>query len=60
MGKSTSRGLGFSSQYPHDSSQLSVTVILVPGALTVSHRHTYRQGAKAHKIKIMRMYKKST
>ena len=43
MVKSTScssRGLGFNSQHPHGSSQLSVTP--VPGDLTPSHRQTCR------------------
>jgi hypothetical protein len=37
----------FNSQHPHDSSQLSSTPI--PGDLTHSHKHTYRQNTNALK-----------
>jgi hypothetical protein len=39
----SSKGPGFNSQHPHDSSHLSVT--------PASHRHTCRQDTNAHKIK---------
>ena len=41
--------LGFNSQHPHGSSQLSI--ISVPGYLTHSHRHTHRQNTSEYKIK---------
>ena len=46
----SSRGPEFNSQHPHGSSKLSVTP--VPGDLTPSHRHTYRQNTNAHEIKM--------
>jgi hypothetical protein len=45
----SSREPGFNSRYPHGSSPLSVT--LVPGFLTPSHRYTCRQNTNEHKIK---------
>ena len=50
-----SRGPRFNSQHPHGSSQLSVNP--VPGSLTPSHRHTYRN-TNAHKIKINKSFLK--
>ena len=46
----SSRGPRFNSQYPHGSSQLSVTV--VPGDVTPSLKHICRQSTNAHEIKI--------
>jgi hypothetical protein len=44
----SSREPTFNSQHPHGSSQPSVTP--VPGNMTPSHRHTFRQNTIAHKI----------
>ena len=46
----SSRGPRFNSQHPCGISHLSVT--LVPGLLTASHRLTCRQNTNEHKIKI--------
>ena len=48
------RGLGFNSQYPHGTTQLSVTP--VPGDPTLSHRHACRQNTNAYEIKISTFY----
>ena len=45
----SSRGPRFNSQQPHGSSQLSLT--LIPGDLTPSHRHTYAVKTPMYTIK---------
>jgi hypothetical protein len=51
----SSRGLGFSSQHPHGSSQLSVAPISGVWGL---HRHSCKQTTNAHKTKINKSLKK--
>jgi hypothetical protein len=47
------KGPGFNSQYPHGSSQLSVTSF--PGDLTPSHGYECRQNTNAHKTIYLRV-----